>query len=46
MIAIDKSKQQAIDADPEAIGQINFTVNLDRAKETILGFPQGTVRVL
>ena len=30
MIAIDLSKQQALDADPRAIQQINFTVNLDR----------------
>ena len=29
MIAIDLSKQQALDADPRAIKQINFTVNLD-----------------
>ena len=28
MIAIDLSKQQALDADPEAIQQINFTGNL------------------
>ena len=28
MIAIDLSKQQAIDADPKAIQQINFTGNL------------------
>ena len=31
MIAIDLSKQQALDADPKAIQQINFTWNLDRA---------------
>ena len=30
-IAIDLSKQQALDADPRAIRQINFTANLDRA---------------
>ena len=30
MIAIDLSKQ-VLDADPKAIQQINFTVNLDRA---------------
>ena len=30
MIAIDLIKQQALDADPKAIQQINFTVNLDR----------------
>ena len=58
MIAIDLSKQQALDADPKAIQQINFTANLDRAgntriyfileekKETVLEFSQGTVKVL
>ena len=58
MIAVDLSKQQAFDADPRAIQQINFTANLDRAgntrvyfileeaKETILDFSQGTVKVL
>ena len=58
MIAIDLSKQEALDADPRAIQQINFTANLDRAgntgvyfifeeaKETILDFSQGTVKVL
>ena len=58
MIAVDPSKQQALDADPRAIQQINFTANLDRAgntriyfiseeaKETILNFAQGTVKVL
>ena len=58
MIAIDLSKQQALDADPRAIEQINFTANLDRAdntriyfileeaRETILHFSQGTVKVL
>ena len=58
MIAVDLSKQQALDADPRAIQQINFTGNLDRAgntrvyfileeaKETILDFSQGTVKVL
>ena len=58
MIAIDLSKQQALDADPKAIQQINFTANLDRAgntrfyfileevKETIFEFSQGTVKVL
>ena len=56
MIAI--SKEQALDPDPRAIQQINFTANLDRAgntriyfileeaKETILDFSQGTVKVL
>ena len=58
MIGIDLSKQQELDADPRAIQQINFTANLDEndgatmffiieeAKETILEFPQGTVKVL
>ena len=58
MIAVDISKQQALDADPRAIQQINFTANLDRAgntriyfileeaKETILNFAQGTAKVL
>ena len=58
MIAVDLSKQQALDADPKAIQQINFTANLDRAgntrvyfileeaKETVLDFSQGTVKVL
>ena len=58
MIALDLSKQQALDADPRAFQQINFTANLDRAgntrvyfileeaKETILDFSQGTVKVL
>ena len=30
MIAIDVSKQQALDADPKAIHQLNFTGNLDQ----------------
>ena len=58
MTAVDLSKQQALDADPTAIKKINFTANLDRdrntkmlfiieeAKETILDFSQGTVKVL
>ena len=58
MIAVDLSKQQALDTDPRATQQINFTANLDRAgnkriyfileeaKETILDFSQGTVKVL
>ena len=58
MIAIDLSKQQALDADPKAIQQINFAGNLDGnnnrlmifiiegVKETILDFSQGTVKVL
>ena len=58
MTAIDLSKQQALHADPRAIQQINFIANLGRAgntriyfileeaKETILGFSQGTVKAL
>ena len=58
MIAVDLSKQQTLDADPRAIQQIYFTANLDRAgntrvylileeaKETVLDFSQGTVKVL
>ena len=58
MIAIDLRKQRELDADPRAIQQINFTTNLDRngntkmffiieeAKETVLDFSQGTVKVL
>ena len=33
MIAIDLSKQQALDADPKAIEQINFTGNLSRDED-------------
>ena len=58
MIAIDLSKQQALDADPQAIQQTNFTSNLDRngntvmffiieeGKKSIFDFLQGTVKVL
>ena len=58
MIAVDLSKQQAPDADPKAIQQINFTANFDRAgstrfyfilkeaKETVFEFSQGTVNIL
>ena len=38
MIAKDLSKKQALDADPKAIQQNNFTGNLDRAKNTIMFF--------
>ena len=38
MIAVDLSKQQALDADPKAIQQINFTVNLDRTGNTRIYF--------
>ena len=34
MIAIDLRKQQALDAGPRAIQQINFTANLDRDGNT------------
>ena len=58
MIAVDLSRQKALDPDRRAIQQINFTVNLDRAgrtriyfileesKETKLNFTQGTANVL
>ena len=58
MIAVDLSKQQALDADPKVIQQTNFTANLDRArntrfyfileeaKKTVFEFSQGTVKVL
>ena len=58
MIAIDLSKQQALDANPRAIQNINFTANLDRAgkttmffiieetKETVLDSLQRIVKVL
>ena len=35
MIAIDLSRQQALDTDPRAIQQINFTAHLDRANTRI-----------
>ena len=58
MSAVDLSKQQALDVDPKAIQQINFTANLaiggntriyfihEKAKETVFEFLQGTVKVL
>ena len=33
MIAIDLSKQQALDADPKVIQEINFTGNLNRGED-------------
>ena len=54
MFVVDLSKQQALDADPKAIQKNNFAANLGRAgntriyfkaKETVLDFSQGTVRV-
>ena len=38
IVAINLSKQQALDADPRAIQQINFTANLDRAGNTTMFF--------
>ena len=58
IIAVDLSKQQALDANPRANQQIKFRANLDRAgnkriyfilkeaKETKLDFSQETVKVL
>ena len=58
MLTINLTKQQALDVDPKAIQQINFTANLDRtgdtriffiieeAKKTVLDFSQGTVRAM
>ena len=58
MIAIDLRKQQALNEDPRAIQQIHFISNLyragdttmffiiEQAKETVLDFSQGTVKVL
>ena len=36
MIAIDLSNQQALDADPKAIQEINFTANLERDNGAIM----------
>ena len=56
-IAANLSKQQAMDYDPKAVQQINFTANLNKAgntkiyfileeaKETVLDFSQRTVKV-
>ena len=56
MIAIDLSKQQALDADPKSIQQINFTGNLEQqatiffiiegGKETILDYSQKAAKLL
>ena len=58
MIAVDLSRQQALDPDPRKIQQIDVTANLDRAsrtriyftleesKDTQLNFAQGTLKVL
>ena len=56
LIAVNLSKQQALDADLKAIQQINFPGNLvwekdatffitEKAKETVLDFSQGTVKL-
>ena len=57
-IKIDLSKQDALDVDPKTTQQINSAENLDQdrnttmfsnteeAKETILDFSQGTMRIL
>ena len=54
-MAIDLSKQQALDANSKAMQQINLTGNLEqqltmffiieKAKETVLDFLQGTANV-
>ena len=58
MIAVDLSRQQALDPDSRKIQQINFTANLDRvgntrvyfileeSRETKLNFTQSTVKIL
>ena len=58
LIAIDASKQKALDADPRAIQQIIFTgkmkateantraIILEKSKETMLEFAKGTTKVL
>ena len=38
MIAIDLIKQQALDADPKGMEQINFTRNLNKKQQYILLF--------
>ena len=58
MIPVNFSKQQALDVDPRAMQQINFTGNLDRAgntriyfileeaKQSKLDFSQASVKIL
>ena len=58
LIATDLNKQQKLDADPKIMQQINFTGNLDKAegltmfsiieeaKETVLRYSKGTVKIL
>ena len=36
MIAVDLSKQQALDAYPKAIQQVNFTANVNRVGSTVV----------
>ena len=53
---MDLSKQQKLDSDPKAIQQINFDGSIEKdtpiffiteeAKETVLDFLQGAVKVL
>ena len=38
MIVVDLSKQQALDADPKAIQQINFTANLEQEIQEPISF--------
>ena len=38
MIPLDLSKQQALDTDPKAYQQINFTADLNRARNTRIYF--------
>ena len=57
MIAIDLSKQKALDTDPKAMQQINFNGDLDQpagatmffiieeTKEIVLDFSQETVKL-
>ena len=57
MTALDLSKQQALDVDPRAIQQINFTAHfgkngnttilfiIEDVKETVFEFSQGKVKV-
>ena len=58
IVAVDLNKKQALDAHPRAIQQINFKANLERlgntriyfileqAKESVLNFSQGNVKIL
>ena len=58
MMVIDSRKQQALDADPKAVQQTNFTGNINRpedatkffiigeVKETILHFSEGIVELM